>query len=116
MRCSLYQFCRSDLKLGFVDLIVTSRLVIGDDPFVRETWLINVMIPKSRRGDFRSENCSLLHACNRVNAESSCKFHLESRKVTGSMTLIKRNGEDRLVTHPTSKYKRGSGMTGVDDF
>ena len=104
------------LLLGFVDLVVAGRLVVCDDPFVSETRLINVMIPKSRRGDFRCEDGPLLHACDRVDAESPCEFHLESRKVARMTILIRRKDEDVMATHPTSKYRRGCGIRKEDDF
>ena len=80
----LHQFL---LSLGFFDLVVSGCLVIGDDPFVRETGLVNVMIPKSGRGDFCSDDRPFLDTCDSVDSESSCEFYLESRKVAGSRIL-----------------------------
>ena len=80
----LHQFL---LSLGFFDLVVSGCLVIGDDPFVRETGLANVMIPKSGRGDFCSDDRPFLDTCDSVDSESSCEFYLESRKVAGSRIL-----------------------------
>ena len=50
------------IKEAFLDFVGAGRLVVCDDPFISETWYANVMIPKSRRGDFCSEDAPLLVA------------------------------------------------------
>lgn len=77
------------ILLGWLNLEVAAFLVKCDDPFLFETVLGDIVIPKGRGSDINffhivrvediaCENHPLLNVWDMVDSKPSCEFHFES--------------------------------------